>query len=79
MPRRPPYPIQLQATAIEVINPKILAVHLGWARLLVDRYRDLVEIPASNRKCPGGDHHHFAPDGEGAPEYENYHSPDHTH
>jgi hypothetical protein len=55
-----------------------LAAHLGWARLLVDRYRDLVEIPAPTREGPGG-RHHFSPDDEGAFEHENYHSPDHTH
>jgi hypothetical protein len=32
-----------------------LAAHLGWARLLVDRYRDLVEVPAPTREDPGGD------------------------
>jgi hypothetical protein len=56
-----------------------LAAHLGWARLLVDCYRDLVEIPAPTREDPGGGIRHFAPDDEGAFEYENYHNPDHTH
>jgi hypothetical protein len=56
-----------------------LAAHLGWARPLVDRYQDLVEIPSSAREGPGGGHHHFAPDDEGAYGYENYHNPDHTH
>jgi hypothetical protein len=28
---------------------------------------------------PGGGRHHFAPDDEGAFEYENYNSHDHTH
>jgi hypothetical protein len=44
-----------------------LAAHLGWARLLVDRFRDLVEVPD------------FAPDDEDAFEYENYHNPDRTY
>jgi len=51
-----------------------LAAHLGWARLLVDRYRDLFEIPALTREGHGG-RHHFTPDGEGAFEYGNYQSP----
>ena len=55
-----------------------LAAHLGWARLLVDRYCDLVEIPASTREGPGGCHH-FSPDDEGAFGHENYYSPDQTH
>jgi hypothetical protein len=56
-----------------------LAAHLGWARLLVDRSRNLVEVPAPTREGPGGGLHHFAPDDEGTFEYENYHSPDHTY
>jgi hypothetical protein len=56
-----------------------LAAHLGWARLLVDRYRDLVEVPAPTREGPGGGRYHFAPDDEDAFEYGNYHSPDHTY
>jgi hypothetical protein len=57
-----------------------LAAHLGYARLLVDRYRDLVEVPAPTCEGPGGGRDHFAPEDEGASnEYENYHSPDHTH
>ena len=56
-----------------------LAAHLGWARLLVDRYRDLAEIPAPTREGPGSGRRHFAPDDEGAFEYENYHNPDHTY
>ena len=56
-----------------------LAAHLGWARLLVDRYRDLVEVPAPTREDPGGGRHHFAPDDEDAFECENYHNPDHTY
>jgi hypothetical protein len=56
-----------------------LVAHLSWARLLVDRYRDLVEVPAPTREDPGGGRHHFAPDDEGAFEYENYHSPGHTY
>jgi hypothetical protein len=56
-----------------------LVAHLGWASLLVDRYRDLVEVPAPTREDPGGGIHHFAPDDEDAFEYENFHSPDHTY
>jgi hypothetical protein len=56
-----------------------LAAHLGWTELLVDRYRDLVEIPAPTREGTGGGRYHFAPDDEGAFEYENYHNPDHTY
>jgi hypothetical protein len=53
-----------------------LAAHLGWTRLLVDRYRDLVEVPAPTREDPGGGRHHYAPDDEDALEYENYHNPE---
>jgi hypothetical protein len=56
-----------------------LAALLGWARLLVDRYRDLAEVSAPTREDPGGGRHHFAPDDEGAFEYESYHSPGHTY
>jgi hypothetical protein len=56
-----------------------LAAHLGWARLLVDRYRDLVEVPAPTCEDPRGGRHHFAPDDEDAFEYENYQNPDHTY
>ena len=52
-----------------------LAAHLGWARLLVDRFRDLAEVPAPTREGPGGGRHHFAPDDEGAFEYGNYQNP----
>ena len=52
-----------------------LAAHLGWARLLTDRYRDLAEIPAPTRQSLDG-HRDFTPDGEGASEYETYHNPD---
>jgi hypothetical protein len=51
-----------------------LAAHLGWARLLVDRYRDMFEVPAPTREGHGG-RHHFTPDDEGAFEYGNYQSP----
>jgi hypothetical protein len=30
---------------------------LGWVRLLVDRYRDLVKAPAPTREDPGGGRH----------------------
>ena len=56
-----------------------LAAHLGWARLLVDRYRDLVEVPAPTREDPRGGRRRFAPDDEDAFEYENYHNPGHTY
>jgi hypothetical protein len=59
--------------------PLGLEAHLGSVRLLVDRYRDLVEVPAPTRKDPAGGRHHFAPDDVDASEYENYHGPDHTH
>ena len=54
-----------------------LAAHLGWARLLTDRFRDLVEIPAPTRQSPDG-HRDFTPDDEDAFEYETYHNP-YTH
>jgi hypothetical protein len=60
-------------------GPLGLAAHLSWARLLADRYRDLAEVPAPTREDPGGDRHHFNPGDESAPEYANYHSPDHIH
>jgi hypothetical protein len=41
----------------------VLAAYLGWARLLVDRYRELVEVPAPSHKNPGG-RHHFTSDDE---------------
>ena len=56
-----------------------LAAHLGWARLLVDRYRDLVEVPAPTREDPGGGRHTSPPTTKMRFEYENYHSPDHTY
>ena len=55
-----------------------LAAHFGWARLLVDRYRDLVELPKPTREDPSG-RHHITPGDKGAFEYENYHTPDHTY
>jgi hypothetical protein len=64
---------------INMTNEKKQTAHLGWARLLVDRYRDLVEVPAPTREDPGGGRHHFAPDDEDASEYENYHNPGHTY
>jgi hypothetical protein len=33
----------------------------------------------SEMRHPGGGRHHFAPDDEGAFEYENYRNPDHTY
>jgi len=33
-----------------------MAVHLDWARLLADRYRDLAEIPASTHQSLDGHH-----------------------
>ena len=56
-----------------------LAAHLGWARLLVHRFRDLVEVHAPTREDPGSGRRHFASDDEDAFEYENYHNPDHTY
>jgi len=56
-----------------------LAAHLGWARLLTDRFRDLVEIPAPTRQSPDPDGHRvFTPDDKDAFEYETNHYPD-TH
>ena len=55
-----------------------LAAHLGWVRLLIDRYRDLVEIPSPSREGSHGCHH-FSPDEEDAFEHENYYNPDRTH
>jgi hypothetical protein len=55
-----------------------LAAHLGWARLLVDRYRDLVQAPAAAGQHTGGScaPHHFTPDDEDAYEHENFFNPD---
>ena len=50
-----------------------LAAYFCWTRLLVDRYQDLVEIPAP--QDPGGCHH-FTPNNESTFENENYHSPE---
>jgi hypothetical protein len=59
------------STAFESFKTPRLAAHLGWARLLADRYRDLVEVRAPTREDPGGGRHHFAPDDEDAFEYAN--------
>ena len=50
-------------------RPLGLAALLGWARLLVNSHRDLVELPSTTREGACG-RHHFAPDDEGAFEYE---------
>ena len=59
-----------------------LTAHLGWARLLVDRYRDLVQIPAAARQQTSRRHntpHHFTPDDEDAYEHDAYLNPDYPH
>ena len=57
-----------------------LTAHLGWARLLVDRHRDLVQVPAAAGQHTSGSRnsHHFAPDDEEAYEHENFFNPDTT-
>ena len=57
-----------------------LTAHLGWARLLVDRHRDLVQVPAAAGQHTSGSRnpHHFTPDDEEAYEHENYFNPDTT-
>jgi hypothetical protein len=57
-----------------------LTAHLGWARLLVDRYRDLVQVPAAAGQHTSGSHapHHFTPDDEDAYEHDNFFNPDTT-
>ena len=58
-----------------------LTAHLGWARLLVDRFRDLVEIHAPARQHTSNARY-FSPDDEDAFEQENYANPEtphHTH
>jgi hypothetical protein len=48
-----------------------LTAHLGWARLLVDRYRALEQVPTAAGQYTSGSHapHHFAPDDEDAYEH----------
>ena len=58
-----------------------LSAHLGWARLLIDRYRDLVKTPISQRHNQSRNNY-STPDDEDAFGHENYHNPDsfhHTH
>ena len=57
-----------------------LTAHLGWARLLVDRYRDLVQAPAAAGQHTSGARapHHFTPDDEEAYEHDNFFNPDTT-
>jgi hypothetical protein len=57
-----------------------LTAHLGWARLLVDRHRDLVQVPAAAGQHTSGSRnpHHFTPDDEEAYEHENFFNPDTT-
>jgi len=40
-----------------------LTAHLGWARLLIGRYRDLIEVPALTRQSSDG-HHDLTPGDE---------------
>ena len=54
-----------------------LTAHLGWARLLVDRHRDLVE-PAAPVHAQTGTHHCFR-DEEDEFEHGNYMNPDTPH
>jgi hypothetical protein len=51
-----------------------------WARLLVDRYRDLVKVPAAAGQHTSGSHapHHFTPDDEDTYEHDNFFNPDTT-
>jgi hypothetical protein len=55
-----------------------LAAHLGWARLLVDRFRDLVETPAATRHRANTGRH-CSPDDEDAYEHENFFNPETPH
>ena len=58
-----------------------LAAHLGWARLLVDRYRDLVEQPLPARQKTASARS-LAPEDEDAFEHDNFANPEtphHTH
>ena len=52
-----------------------LSAHLGWARLMIDRFQDLVLIPTPTNQGSGR-HHHLNTDDEDAFEYENHHNPD---
>ena len=64
-------------------RPLGLAAHLGWARLLANRHRDLVEPPSPAREGArallAATTSPPAVDGEGAFRYGNSRSPDHTH
>lgn len=55
-----------------------LTAHLGWARLLVDRFRDLVELPVPSRQASANTHF-FTMDDEDAYEHESYMNPENPH
>ena len=57
-----------------------LTAHLGWARLLVDIHRDLVQVPAAAGQHTSGSRnpHHFTPVDEETYEHENFFNPDTT-
>ena len=53
-----------------------LSSHLGWARLLLDRYQDLVETPHLQSQRTSGDGQRPSLDDEDAFEHEMFHNPD---
>ena len=53
-----------------------LAAHLGWARLLSDRLRDLVQTPAFSQNATGA---RLRRDEEDPFERENFLNPDFSH
>jgi hypothetical protein len=57
-----------------------LTAHLGWTRLLIDRYRDLVLSPAAAGQQHQHDGpHHFTADDEDAFAHECFFNPDTPH
>jgi hypothetical protein len=57
-----------------------LTARLGWARLLVGRYRGLVQVPTTAGQHTGGScaPHHFTPDDEDAYDHGNFFNPGST-
>ena len=54
-----------------------LTAHLGWARLVLDRSRDLVDYPnATNTKTTKNN---YDPDEEDAHDFDLYQNPDPSH
>ena len=76
-------PAAAKALFIQQLNRSLgLAAHLGWTRLLVDRYRDLVQAPAASGRQTSSScapQNHFTPDDEDAYEQDNFFNPASPH